>query len=246
MDVVWFTAIGLATAWSAWMIAAFVSTELSWADLLETIGSTLLTLLRVVTLLVLATVFWVPVSVWIGLRPRVAERVQPLAQFLAAFPANVLFPIAVIGIVRFQLNPDIWLSPADHLRDAMVHPLQRDRRRLGLSERSQGSCADLPHPRLAVVAGRHSARHLSLLCHRRADRYRAAPGTPASSPSMASWGDDKLAAHGIGAYIAQATAAGDYPRIVLGIAVMSLFVIVFNRLFWRPLYAFAERRLRLD
>ena len=111
MDVAWFTAIELATAWSAWKIAAFVSTELSWSDLLETIGLTSLTLLRVVTLLVLATVFWVPVSVWIGLRPRVAERVQPVAQFLAAFPANVLFPIAVMGIVRFQLNPDIWLSP---------------------------------------------------------------------------------------------------------------------------------------
>jgi NitT/TauT family transport system permease protein len=54
-----------------------------------------------------------------------------------------------------------------------------------------------------------------------------------------------VTAHGLGSYIAQATAAGDYPRIVLGIAVMSLFVILFNRLLWRPLYAFAERRLRL-
>jgi NitT/TauT family transport system permease protein len=111
MDVAWFAAIGLATAWSAWQIAAFVSTELSWSDLLEAIGLTSLTLLRVVTLLAIATAFWVPVSVWIGLRPRVAERVQPVAQFLAAFPANVLFPLAVMGIVRFQLNPDIWLSP---------------------------------------------------------------------------------------------------------------------------------------
>jgi NitT/TauT family transport system permease protein len=59
------------------------------------------------------------------------------------------------------------------------------------------------------------------------------------------WGDDKIAAHGIGAYIAEATAAGDYPRIVLGVAVMSMFVIAFNRLLWRPLFGFAERRLRL-
>jgi NitT/TauT family transport system permease protein len=33
---------------------------------------------------------------------------------------------------------------------------------------------------------------------------------------------------------------------VLGIAVMSLIVILFNRLLWRPLYAYAEERLRLD
>ena len=63
---------------------------------------------------------------------------------------------------------------------------------------------------------------------------------------VASWGDTPLTAHGLGAYIAQATEAGDYPRIVLGIAVMCLFVIAFNRLLWRPLYDFAERRLRLD
>ena len=61
-----------------------------------------------------------------------------------------------------------------------------------------------------------------------------------------SWGDTKLVAHGLGAYIAETTAAGDYPKIILGIAVMSLFVTLFNRLLWRPLYAYAEARLRLD
>ncbi len=63
---------------------------------------------------------------------------------------------------------------------------------------------------------------------------------------VASWGDTKLQAYGLGAYIAKATAAGDFPRVVLGIAVMSLFVTLFNRTLWRPLYVFAERRLRLD
>jgi NitT/TauT family transport system permease protein len=50
----------------------------------------------------------------------------------------------------------------------------------------------------------------------------------------------------LGAYIAQATEAGDYARVVLGIAVMSIFVVAFNRLLWRPLYRLAERRFRLD
>ena len=55
-----------------------------------------------------------------------------------------------------------------------------------------------------------------------------------------------LSAHGIGAYISEATAIGDYPKIVLGVAMMSAFVIVFNRLLWSPLYGLAERRMRLD
>jgi NitT/TauT family transport system permease protein len=63
---------------------------------------------------------------------------------------------------------------------------------------------------------------------------------------VASWGSDHLVAHGLGAYIAQMTAAGDFPRIVLGIAMMSALVVLFNRLLWRPLYSFGERHCRLD
>jgi NitT/TauT family transport system permease protein len=60
------------------------------------------------------------------------------------------------------------------------------------------------------------------------------------------WGDDTVEAHGIGAYIAKATAEGDYRKIVLGVALMSIFVIMFNRLLWRRLSAYAEQRLRLS
>ena len=60
------------------------------------------------------------------------------------------------------------------------------------------------------------------------------------------WGSTTLNASGLGAYIAQMTEAGDYPRIALGVAVMSAMVITMNRLIWRPLYAYAERRTRLD
>lgn len=62
---------------------------------------------------------------------------------------------------------------------------------------------------------------------------------------VASWGETHLQATGLGAYIATATEAGDFPRVVLGIATMCILVTLFNRLVWRPLYAFAERRLRL-
>jgi len=36
----------------------------------------------------------------------------------------------------------------------------------------------------------------------------------------------------------------DFPRIVIGIFVMCAFVVVINRLFWRPLYYYAERKYR--
>ena len=63
---------------------------------------------------------------------------------------------------------------------------------------------------------------------------------------VASWGDTRLQAAGLGAYIAQATEAGDHPRVVLGIVVMSVFVVATNRLIWRPLYRLSERRFRMN
>jgi NitT/TauT family transport system permease protein len=63
---------------------------------------------------------------------------------------------------------------------------------------------------------------------------------------VASWGNQKLTAHGLGAYIANATAAGDFQRSVLGTVVLSLFVVIINRVFWRPLYARAERKFRIS
>jgi NitT/TauT family transport system permease protein len=62
---------------------------------------------------------------------------------------------------------------------------------------------------------------------------------------VASWGDTKLSAHGLGAYIAHATDAGDFQRVVLGVVVMSIYVLSGNRLLWRPLYAYASRRTTL-
>jgi NitT/TauT family transport system permease protein len=63
---------------------------------------------------------------------------------------------------------------------------------------------------------------------------------------IASWGDTTLRAHGLGAYIADATSTGDFHRIVLGIVVMSGYVVLLNRSFWRPLYLYAERKFRLS
>ena len=112
-----------------------------------------------------------PIGVWIGLQAWLAEPVQPIAQFLAAFPANVLFPFAVVAIVPpINLNPNIWLSPLMVLGTQwyilfnVIAGAQR------IPDRSARSRHDLPAARLALVAPGHPARHLALLRHRRDHR----------------------------------------------------------------------------
>jgi NitT/TauT family transport system permease protein len=63
---------------------------------------------------------------------------------------------------------------------------------------------------------------------------------------VASWGDEHLSATGLGSYIATASTEGDFHRIVLGVVTMSLYVLLINRLLWRPLYYYAERKFRLS
>lgn len=245
LDYAWFALIALVTAWSLWEIYAFVTAKLSWGDLVQAVSLTLLTMIRVIVLLALATAIWVPVGVWIGLRPRIAERVQPLAQFLAAFPANVVFPLVVVAILHLQLNPDIWLSPLIILgtqwyivfnviagTSAFPNDLKEVASTFGAKGWLWWRSVIIPGVFPYYVTGALTASGGSWNASIVAEYVK--------------WGDDTVTAHGIGAYIAQATEAGDYPRIVLGVAVMSVFVILYNRLLWRPLFAYAERRLRLS
>ncbi len=245
IDILWVAFVGLAAIWAGWLIIDYMRQELSWKDVLQSVLYTLITMVRVILLMALATLVWVPVGVWIGLRPALAEKVQPLAQFLAAFPANVVFPVAVILILKFSLNPDIWLSFLivfgtqwyilfNVIAGASAFP--NDLKEAVSNFRIRGwnwwKNVIIPGIFPYYVTGALTASGGSW--------------NAAIVAEYVKWGNDTVSAHGIGAYIAKATADGDYPKIVLGVAIMSIFVIMFNRLLWRPLYDLAERRLRLD
>jgi NitT/TauT family transport system permease protein len=231
-------------ALALWQVGRFITADITLADLGEVMLLGLFTLTRVVVLIAVASVIWVPIGVWVGTRPRAAELVQPVAQFLAAFPANVLFPVVVSGIVALKLDPNIWLSPLmilgtqwyilfNVVAGALAIPAEL--RAAGANFRVSGL---LWWRRIAIPA---------VLPYYVTGAITASGGSWNASivAEVASWGDEHLQAKGLGAYIAQKTEAGDFHHIVLGIAVMSLFVVVVNRTFWRPLYHYAERKFRL-
>src|SRR6267154_2284003 len=111
LDLVWFAVLLIVVVLALWQIVYVLFTQTTGREALNVAGLAVITMLRVVVLIALASVVWVPIGIWVGLRPRATQIVQPIAQFLAAFPANLLFPMAVYGIVSWRLNPDVWLSP---------------------------------------------------------------------------------------------------------------------------------------
>jgi NitT/TauT family transport system permease protein len=244
IDAIWILIIVAVAAWAAWLTISYIATELNWSEVGRVFVLTFYTFLRVVLLMLLATLVWVPISVWIGLRPRWAEAVQPIAQFLAAFPVNLLFGAAVSLVLAFNLNPNIWLSfliifgtqwyiVFNVIGGAAAYP--NDLREAAANFQVRGwqwwKQVILPGVATYYLTGAITASGGSWNASIVAEYVK--------------WKDHTVVAQGVGSYIAEATEKGDFPKVVLGVAMMSLFVTLFNRLFWRRLYAYAERRLRL-
>ncbi len=233
----------LATVALCWLAVA-VSRVLTIAQVAHVVLLGCYTLARVTVMMVVASAIWVPIGVLIGLNPHWARRVQPLAQFLAAFPANLLYPIFAIVIVQHGLNASIWLTPLMVLGTQWY-----------ILFNVIAGAAAMPADLLEVS---RNFRVGGLLWWRRVTLpailpYFVTGAITASGGSwnaaivaeVVSWGHTTLHAAGLGAYIADATARGDTLRVVLGTVVMSAFVLAFNRCFWRPLYEYSRRRMTL-
>jgi NitT/TauT family transport system permease protein len=243
-DVVWYGLILAIIYYALWRIVGFVGRSISWPDVFETVLLGFATLVRVLVLIAIASAIWTPVGIYVGLRPKLARIVQPVAQFLAAFPANLLFPLAVSLIVAWSLNPDIWLSPLMVLGTQWYILFNVIAGASGLPSELRDAGANLQ------VRGWLWWRRIALpgvFPFYVTGAITASGGSwnAAIAAEWVSWGNRVVQAHGLGAYIKNATDAGNYQRIVLGIAVMSALVAVVNRVFWRPLYWYAERKFRL-
>jgi NitT/TauT family transport system permease protein len=236
--------LALAAAAAVWLVS-FIRESVDLAEIGWVFVLGLATAARVLVLIGIASIVWVPIGVGIGLRPRVADIAQPIVQFLAAFPANLFFPAAVVLILRFHLDPEFWLSPLMILgtqwyilfnvvagTTALPIELRLAAQNLAVRRLLWWRRVILPAIFPAYVTG----------------AVTAAGGSWNASivAEIVQWGDTTLTATGIGAYIADATAAGDGGRIALGIGVLCLYVLAFNRLLWRRLYNLAAERLRLD
>jgi len=244
MDGVFYTVLVALGGYIIWKIAAFAGAAFSLHEVVDASLRGLATFARVVILIALASLIWTPIGIYVGLRPHLAQVIQPIAQFLAAFPANLVFPVAVSVIVVWNLNPDIWLSPLMVLGTqwyilfnviAGASALPRELKDAASNFQVRGwlwwKKVGIPAVMPYYVTGAITASGGSW--------------NAAVNAEVAVWGSKTLHAYGLGAYIFDATGVGDFHKIVVGVFVMSFYVVILNRLFWRPLYWYAERKFRL-
>ncbi len=223
------------------VLIRFILSEVGLPEVVNTFVLGLITMARVAALTAIGTLIWAPIGVAVGFNPRLARLIQPLAQFMSAFPANFLFPFVTVALIATGISLDVgsillmslgaqWYILFNVIAGAQTIPsdLREMAANMGLRGWKLWRRLIIPGIFSAWVTGGITAS--------------GGAWNASIVAEVVSWGDTTLTATGLGAYIANATAVGDWPRIALGVGMMALFVVALNRLFWRRLYVLAESK----
>jgi len=243
-DVVFFAAVAAVCAYGAFAALRYVSDTIGLGAFPHAFALGAVTLARVVVIVIGSTLIWVPVGVWIGLSPRAARIAQPIVQVAASFPANLVYPAVVAlflvlhvgldfgGILLMALGAQ-WYVLFNVIAGASATPsdLREAVQAFRLPRRERWRALYLPAVVPAYITG----------------GITAAGGAWNASivAEVVDYGNHHLVATGIGAYITQATARGQFPAVFVGVVVMSIYVVATNRLIWRRAYRIAEGRFSL-
>ncbi|HWG21441.1 MAG TPA: ABC transporter permease subunit [Terracidiphilus sp.] len=237
-------AVVIAGTWAV-MQAALMLRSITWADLRHLLAGAGATFLRVNAALLISALWTIPVGVSIGLNPRMARVVQPLAQVLASVPASAFYPVLLIGLLEIggglgtgsmalMLLGTQWYILFNVIAGAMSIP--SDLREVSSLYRftrwQRWTRLILPGIFPYLITGMVTAS-----------------GGAWNASVMAEYAkvkDQTLQTIGLGAEISSATDHGRFPIILLATILISLMVVTMNRLVWRRLYRLAETRYKLE
>ncbi|RNI19453.1 ABC transporter permease [Flexivirga caeni] len=245
IDVVYAVAVLALVAWGLVKMLDYISTSCGLGQFPHAFLLGLATFARVLVLVVASSVIWVPIGVWIGMNPKVNRFAQPIVQVCASFPANFLFPFVTLLLIKTGISLNIagiflmalgaqWYILFNVIAGASAIPndLREAADNLQLSRRLRWKTLILPAIFGTWVTG----------------AITAAGGAWNASivAEVVTYGKTTLTATGLGAYIAQATTVGNFGKELVGVTVMSAFVVGLNRTVWRKLYRLADTRFSLN
>jgi NitT/TauT family transport system permease protein len=242
-DVAFTIALVLVLGYALYSMLAYIATG---ANGLAVIGTAfhlgLLTFLRVITVVTFASLVWVPIGVWIGFNPRVAQFMQPIVQLLASFPANFIFPFAIaifidiglplnFGAIVLMALGTQWYVLFNVIAGASAVPsdLKEAMDNLGVRGRDRWRRFILPAIFPAYVTGAITAA--------------GGAWNATIVAEIVYYNHRTLTASGLGSFIAQNT--GHLPELFAGLLVMAVYVTGLNVLLWRRLYALASTKFAL-
>ncbi|MBV8601968.1 MAG: ABC transporter permease subunit [Candidatus Eremiobacteraeota bacterium] len=222
----------------------FILTTVGFAEIGKVALLGLTTFGRVALLVIVCSLIWTPIGITIGMKPRLMRILQPIALFCASFPANFIFPFATLAFIKYHISINFgsillmalgaqWYILFNSIAGGASIPtdLREMTADIGATRSLRWKRLILPAAFSSWVTGGITAS--------------GGAWNASIVSEVVTWGQTTLVASGLGAYIADATGKGDWPRITLGVGMMSIYVVVVNRLVWRRLYALAETKYHL-
>ncbi len=218
--------------------------DLTAADWREIAVSAALTLSRVLAAVVLASLWAIPAGVFIGRNRRWARLLQPIIQVVASFPAPMIFPLVITGVmalggglgmgsilllllgtqwyILFNAVAGTSAIPSDFWEVTRLHRLTRWQcwRTLILP-------ALFPSLLTGWITAMGGAWNASIVAE-----YMKYQGKTLSTV-------------GLGALISHATDQGRFHVLAAAVGVMAFIVVGFNRMIWAPLIRHAESHYTL-
>jgi NitT/TauT family transport system permease protein len=219
--------------------------QIALTDLIHIFYLGLITGSKVVALVILCSLIWLPIGIKIGLSGVWSARLQPVLQFFASFPANLFYPCVVWSIIHFNLNQQLWTAPLMVLgsqwyilfnviagAQSIPKSLRQVTKLFHVKRLRQWQTLWIPSILPNLVTGMMTA---------------AGGAWNASIVAEAvSWGHNKIQVEGLGQYIDQSTNNGHFIELTIGIITMCALVLLMNYTIWQPLHRYTQRRFRLN
>ncbi len=216
-----------------------------WHEWIMIVLAAFTTLGRVLTAVLVGTVITVPVGLAIGLSPRLSRLLQPVVQVVASFPTPMLYPVLIPALLYFHASLNWfsillmllgtqWYVLFNVIAGAMAVPADlREMSRSFRLTRWQRFCnlylpGIFPYLVTGWVTAAGGAWNTSIVVE------------------FVSFNGKNIKAFGLGSVINQAAGDGHIPLLTAALAVMSVMVVAFNMLVWRPCYHLSEKRYSLN
>ena len=243
-DITFWVLVGGVSLWGAYAGLAYLGRVVGFSRFPYLFGLGFITFARVVVLIVISTLIWVPVGVKIGMDPKLSRYAQPVVQVLASFPAILLFPLITLVFIDLHISLNIGATLLMML-GAQWYILFN----------VIAGASSIPNDRREMYANMHLTRRLrwrrvilpAVFPYYVTGGITAAGGAWNASivAEIVTWHHSTLHAKGLGNYIAVQSTDGKFAFLLGAGVVMSIFVVVVNRVYWRRLYQLAESRYSL-
>jgi len=221
-----------------WLLA-----QVHFHDWTEIVRDTGITFVRVLAALVIGTLWTVPCGIWIGLNPKLSNRLQPFIQFVASFPAPMLYPW-LLGMIFFLHGTLQTGSVLLILFGTQWYILFNVAGATAAIPNDMISCAEV----LRLKGWSRWTKFLiPAILPGLITGWLTGAGGAWNATIVAEYvtsGSQVFQATGLGAYITRAGNASDFPRLAAAGLVMAGVVVMINRLVWKRLQTLANDRCR--